>query len=319
MKKREALNQRARTIESTGFGNYSENYGGRFVNRDGTANIEKRGISFMSRMSWFHTMIDMPRYRFLTIVFVFYAVLNLFFATVYYNIGVENLTGIDLKSGELMKFANACFFSAQTFTTVGYGMISPNSVATSLTAAFEALIGLLSFALATGLFYGRFSKPNAYVKFSDSALISPYKGGRALMVRLSAYKNANLNDAEAGIVLGMSVKEDGRLVNKFYPLELELQKINWLNLSWTLVHNITENSPLWGFTTEDFEMRGGEFIVTVKAFDDKYNSVVSARTSYTFDEIVYGAKFKMMYGDNEDKTKTLLYLDKLNDFDTVKV
>lgn len=314
MAKRSGLNQRAQTSDNTGFGSLAERYGGRFISKDGSANIEKRGISTLARMSWFHTLIDMPKWRFGAIIVLFYICLNLLFATIYFNIGVENLTGIDASATPLLQFASACFFSAQTFTTVGYGLISPNSVATSLVAALEALIGLLSFALATGLFYGRFSKPSAYLKFTDNALISPYKGGRALMVRMSAYKNTNLSDAEALVVLGMSVKEGDALVNKFYPLKLELAKIGWLNLSWTLVHEIDEASPLAGFDAEDFSMSGGEFMVTVKAFDDRFNSMVTTRTSYTFDEVIYGAKFEMMYGDNDERTKTLLHLDKLNDY-----
>jgi inward rectifier potassium channel len=44
------------------------------------------------------------------------------------------------------------FFSAQTFTTVGYGHKSSRVLTSALSAA-EALIGLLSFAIATGLFF----------------------------------------------------------------------------------------------------------------------------------------------------------------------
>ncbi|HEX9980689.1 MAG TPA: ion channel [Flavobacterium sp.] len=297
---------------NTGFGTNPSNYGGRFINKDGTANVVRRGGSFLSRISWYHTMLEMPRWKFLFLLFLFYALVNFLFACIYYAIGIEYLDGIENTGAEWTKFGKAYFFSAQTFTTVGYGHISPNGFFTSLLAATEALIGLLSFAIATGLFYGRFSKPRAFIKFSKEAVIAPYKDITALMLRMAPFKNNNLTDAEAKLTLGMSVPENGVTVNKFYSLELELERINALTLSWTLVHPITEKSPLYGFTEEDFRNTEGEVMVYVKAFDDLFSTTVAARTSYTFDEIVYGAKFEMMYTENEANTKTLLFIDRLD-------
>lgn len=145
------------------------------------------------------------------------------------------------------KLMEAFFFSAQTFTTVGYGRISPTGVITSAIAAFQALIGLLSFAVATGLMYGRFSKPTAYLKFSHNAIIAPYKDITALMVRVAPYKNTTLTDAEARLTLGMMIEENGEKKNRFYPMDLEIEKVSALTLSWTIVHPITKTSPLYQF------------------------------------------------------------------------
>lgn len=186
-------------------------------------------------------------------------------------------------------------------------------------AATEALIGLLSFAIATGLFFGRFSKPKAYLKFSHNILVAPYQGGKALMLRTTPYKNTNFTDAEAKITLGMHLEENGKMVNKFYELELEMTKINALTLSWTLVHPITENSPLHGFSKHDFAAINGEFLVFIKTFEKMFSTTVAAKTSYTFQELVYGAKFQMMYSENADNTKTILNLDKLNAFDKMEL
>jgi inward rectifier potassium channel len=250
---------------------------------------------------------------------MFYTIVNFFFACVYYLIGIEYLDGIDVTGSEVVKFGKAYFFSAQTFTTVGYGHISPNGFLTSALAATEALIGLLSFAIATGLFYGRFSKPKAFIKFSDNALISPYKDITALMIRMTPYKNTNLTDAEARMTLGMSVEENGVTTNKFFTLDLELNRINALTLSWTLVHPITADSPLFNFSKEDFETTKGEVIVYITAFDDMFSTTVASRTSFTFPEVVFGAKFEMMYAENESGTGTILNLDKLNSFVVIPV
>ncbi|NUY82012.1 Inward rectifier potassium channel Irk [Flavobacterium sp. MAH-1] len=311
------INSKARATESSGYGTNPENYGGRFINKDGSSNVSKRGASYMNRISWFHTMLDMPTWKFLFVLFVFYTGINFVFACLYYAIGIEYLDGIDHTGPEWLQFGKAYFFSAQTFTTVGYGHISPNGFLTSALAATEALTGLLSFAIATGLFYGRFSKPRAFIKFADKALISPYRDATGFMVRLTPYKNTNLLDAEARMTLGMGVEEDGEIVNRFYTLDLQLHNINALTLSWTLVHPITEDSPFYGFTKEDFDRLEGEVIVYIKAFDDMFSATVATRTSYTFDEIVYGAKFDIMYSENESNTRTILHLDKLNSYKKV--
>lgn len=300
-----------KTNNQTGFGTNAANYGGRFINKNGTANVRKEGIGFAESISWYHTMLNMLQWKFLVIIFAFYLVVNFVFAGIYCLIGVEHLNGI-LATSFVEKFGQAFFFSAQTFTTVGYGHISPTGFWASFIASIEALFGLLSFAIATGLFYGRFSKPKAHIKFSDNAVIAPFQEGKALMIRIAPYKNTNLTDAEAKVTLGMKVNENGVEVNRFFSLELEYDKVNALTLSWTLVHPITEDSPLHGFSENDFKNNKGEIIIYVKAFDEMFSNTVATRSSYTFDEVVYGAKFVQMFENSEDNTRTILHIDKLN-------
>jgi inward rectifier potassium channel len=312
-----SINAKAKADKNTGFGTNASSYGGRFVNKNGKANVEKRGMHALQRISWYHTMIDMPGWKFILIILSFYVAINFIFASIYYGIGIEHLNGISNSGSEWVKFGQAYFFSAQTFTTVGYGHISPSGFLTSALSAAEALTGLLSFAIATGLFFGRFSKPTAFLKFSHNAVIAPYGEITGLMIRTTPFKNTNFTDAEAKMTLGMSVEENGKRINKFYSLELELDKINALTLSWTLVHPITEDSPLYKFTKADFKNTSGEILVFIKTFDDMFSNTVAARTSYTFDEVVYGAKFEPMYTRSTDNSSTILNLDKLNEFNSV--
>ncbi len=306
------------TDNNTGFGTNASNYGGRFLDKDGHANIKKKGLPFFHQISWFHTMLSLPAWKFQLIILSVFLGVNFIFASIYYFIGIEHLNGINATT-EIEKFGQAFFFSAQTFTTVGYGHINPQGFLTSAIAAFEALSGLLAFALATGLLYGRFSKPKAYLKFSGNAIIAPFQDGKALMMRVVSYKNTTLTDSEARVTLGMIVDENGTSINKFFNLKLELDKINALTLSWTLVHPINEDSPLFGFTETDFKQKKGEVLVYIKSFDEMFSNKVVIRSSYTFEEVVYGAKFVQMYNHSFDDTKTVLHIDKLNTFDKVNL
>lgn len=311
------INTKAKALLNSGFGVNSSSYGGRFLNKDGTANVQKSGMGLLDRISWYHALLDMPSWKFILIILFFYIIINLFFAVIYFSIGIEHLKGIDTSRSLWMQFGQAYFFSAQTFTTVGYGHISPSGFLTSALSAAEALIGLLSFAIATGLFFGRFSKPEAFLKFSHNAVVAPYKDSTALMIRLTPYKNTNFTDAEVKVTLGMNVSENGIIKNQFYSLDLEMDRINSLNLSWTLVHPITDESPLFQFDAVNFASTIGEIMVFVKIFDDMYSTVVSTRTSYTFNEVVYGAKFKPMYSRSADHSKTVLHVNMLNEFEPV--
>ncbi len=307
------FNTKAKAEINTGFGINSSDYGGRFLNKNGEPNIEKKGVGYFEKISLYHTLLHLPAWKFISIIFIFFISANLLFACVYYFIGVDHLNGIIYHSAS-DKFLEAFFFSCQTFTTVGYGRINPVGFTTSAVASFEALIGLLSFAVVTGLLYGRFAKPKAYLKFSENALLAPYRDITAIMFRVAPFKNAVLIDAEVKVSIGITGEENGKKVNKFFALPLEFSNVNALTLSWTIVHPITETSPLYGFTKDDYKNTYGEILVYLKAFDDMFSNTVVARTSYTFAEIVIGAKFVPMFIPAEQSNRTILQLDKLNSY-----
>lgn len=291
---------------------------GRFTNKDGRYNVKRKGVNILNRYSWYHTFLLLPRFKFIGVWVIAYIIANLIFASIYYAIGIEHLTGID-KSSPVQEFVDVFFFSAQTFTTVGYGRIAPVGALASFVATFEAFLGLLGFAIATGLFYGRFSRPRAYLKFSETAVVAPFEEGSAIMFRVASYKNNMLSEAEVNITAAIEENIDGKLVSKFYQIEPTLKKINSFSLNWTLVHKIDSNSPFYGFSEDDFKNTDIELIIMIKAFDEVFANTVVQRTSYITPEIVYGARFLPMYHSSEDNKTTILDLDKIDDYQVVKI
>jgi len=308
---------RSKNIDNTGFGPNSNVEGGRLVNPDGSTNLKKRGMPVWERISIYHTLLRMKRSHFFLTIFLFYTAANIFFATIYFLTGVHNLSGISHSSSVFDEVMAAFFFSSQTLTTVGYGHVAPTGLVTNSIASIESLLGILAFAVVTGLIYGRFSRPRAFIKFSDNILIAPYKDGKGIMVRMATYKNNHLTEVEAQLTVALHINEDGKMVTRFFPLPLEISKLNSLALSWTIVHNINEDSPLYNYTSGELAFAKMEVLVYVKAFDDHFSNTVQQRTSYVHSQLVYGGKFLPMFERSEDGAYTILLLDKINHHELV--
>src|SRR5262249_42940990 len=63
-------------------------------------------------------------------------------------------------------------------------------------------------------------------------------------------------------------------------------------LSWTIVHPIDENSPLRGMTEDMLRDSEAEFLVRLTAFDETSGQTVHIRSSYRWDEVVFGARYR---------------------------
>jgi len=136
-----------------------------------------------------------------------------------------------------------------------------------------------------------------------------------LMFRFVTHKNDHtLTDVEVKVSLSLLVQENGKSEYKFYSLPLERTRVDSLPMNFTVVHPINEDSPLQGLSLEDMKNADFEVYVLVKAYDDGYSSNVLQRTSYTYDEIIFNAKFVQMYRESEDGKTTIVELGKLNEY-----
>lgn len=304
---------RNRSIDNSGFSNNTSAEANRLANKDGSYNVFKAGIPFLERYSTIHVLLKMKRWKFNTLLLSYYLLLNTFFACIYYFVGMEHFGGIE--AGH--EFMQAFFFSAQTITTVGYGHIYPTANITNVIAAIESFTGILTFAVITGLVYGRFSQPRAYLKFSQHALIAPYKEGKGLMFRFGSFKNNTLSEATTQLTLSMHMEENGQMVTRFFNLPLEISKISILATTWTVVHAITEESPLFGFTEEDFRKNKVELFVQIQGIDDQLFHVVQQKTSYVANEIICNAKFVPMLTRSEDGSKSVVDFSLIDTYERV--
>src|ERR1035441_9396743 len=139
---------------------FTEKYRGglsRIINPSGEFNVRRRGTTWRDVHPYLF-MINASFPVFAGLIFGGFVLANVVFALIYVKIGVQHLQGADTSTA-LSRFLSAFFFSAQTFTTVGYGRISPDGVLISFVASFQALLGLMALAIVTGLLFGRLSAP----------------------------------------------------------------------------------------------------------------------------------------------------------------
>jgi inward rectifier potassium channel len=286
----------------------------RLVNRDGTFNVRRKGLPFLKWFSGYQYLISIPWWKFDLILFGGYIAINAFFGSIYLLTGTDGLAGIEGHS-MMERYLQTFFFSTQTFTTVGFGRIAPVGTGANITASLEALAGLLSFAFATGLLYGRFSKPVAKIIFSQTALVAPYQNITGFMFRSSNQRANQLIDVGATVTLSrLERMPNGERARKFYTLELERHSVALFYLNWTVVHPINESSPLFGVTKEQLDESEAEFLILLKAFDDSFSQYVHARTSYKSNEVVFGHKFKSIIHTASDGM-TEIDLDKIHDYE----
>jgi inward rectifier potassium channel len=260
----------------------------RAINRDGSFNVHRRG-THLRDVNLYLKLIDTTWPRFLAVVTTAFLLINMVFAGLYLVTGIEHLQGIEPEMGRVL---NAFFFSIHTLTTVGYGNIFPRGTTTNLIAAIEATTGLMVFAVASGLLYGRFSRPTARIAFSDHMLVAPYQDGTSLQFRITNARSNVLMDLEARVLLMTVDPVDGQLRRDFFDLPLERRRVYFFPLTWTIVHPIDSASPLFGKTAADLAKTSAEILILIEGFDDTFSQTVHARYSYRYDEIVWGAKFQ---------------------------
>jgi len=266
----------------------------RFLNRDGTFNVERENVSFLKSLGIYHLMLTAPLWVFYSVIFGAYIFLNLVFALGYLACGPGALRGSTaVTPGD--RFLEAFFFSVQTLATIGYGQLSPNGSAANSLVAVEALIGLLGVAFATGVSFARFSRPLAHILYSHDAVIAPYRGVTGFMFRIVNERRNQLLEVRAQVSFSRLVTENGRRVRKLDRLALERNVVPFFPLHWTVVHPIDDASPLKGATAESLRDEEAEFLILVTGTDETFSETVHSRSSYRADEVIVGARFKDMF------------------------
>jgi len=289
----------------------------RLLNRDGSFNVTLEGLNPLSSLGLYQWLLRVSWPEFLLFVCLYFVAVNALFA------GLFLLCGPDALQTSTGQFANqpfyrAFFFSVDTFATIGYGNIYPVGVLANTLVSIEALLSIVSVALVTGVIFARFSRPSARIIYSRNAVVAPYRGGTALEFRIANARSSQLIDVQIQAILTKIEPPDGgSKVRKFYELALERQRVVFFPLSWTVVHPIDANSPMWQLRQQDLVGAEAELLVLLIATDETISATVHSRSSYEANEIVWGAKFANMFLRSESEGIIGMNLARIHEIESV--
>lgn len=307
------MSEHAQRAQDPGIGTSFERPVERLMGHDGSFRVERVG-QLSGLREGFVALVTMSVGRLVLTFVVGYLGMNLLFGSLYMLIGVHNLGNADLATS-WTRWISAIGMSVQTLTTVGYGSLYPNSPAAWLLAAVEGVFGILGFSLISAVIYARFARPTLRMAYSGNALIAPFKEGWSLQVRMANRRSTLLVEAEARMLLVMAdVDEQGERLN-YYNLGLQIDRVSFLPLSWTLVHPISPESPLAGLAHADLVRRKAEVIIILKGMDEGYMQQVIARRSFRAEETVWGGRFVRAFGVRNGTMR--LELGRLGEFTPV--
>jgi len=243
---------------------------------------KKRGLSDM-----YVRLLGASWRRMILLLVAVYISINVVFALTYLAIG-DGITNAQKGS-----FADAFFFSVQTIATIGYGALTPHGLIANLLVTLESMFGFAFYGVVTGLVFSKFSRPTARILFSDKAVITNHNGKPHFMLRLANERDNRIVDTSARLTLMRDEKTtEGVLMRRFYDLPLVRRQIPILRLTWSVMHEIDERSPLYGMTPESLTEMEAEIIISITGIDDTLSQTIHARHSYIADEIVCDAVFE---------------------------
>ena len=266
----------------------------RLLNRDGSFNVQRRGRGLHAFLAY-SNLVSTSWGRFLLFVAVMYLTLNSCFAVLYDACGPHGLVNT-IDTGITSPFLKAFFFSIHTSATIGYGSTVPVGLATNILVALESVVSMLGIALVTGLVFARFSRPVADILFSQNAVMSWAGDLRAFQFRIINTRNNQIIDLHVRLLVSrFETNASGAAVRRYYPLNLERESVVFFPLSWTVVHVVDQNSPLYGVSQDEFCASGAEFLILLTGMDETFSQVVNARSSYRASEVIWDAKFNDIF------------------------
>ena len=256
--------------------------------------IELVGARRAELSDLYHWLLRISWWKALLVIAAVYLALNVLFALLYL------LTG-GVANAEPGSFADAFFFSVQTFGTIGYGAMHPASAAANVIVVVESLVSLMTTALATGLIFVRFSLVKARIVFGEKAAIGPMDGVPTLMIRLGNDRSNQIYDAQmrASLMLTGFTKE-GVKWYRSADLKLVRDRASGLARSWSMLHRIEADSPLRDLSPQSLQEQEAEITISVSGVDDTSMQAVHARHVYEHFSIVWGARLADVLSDTPE-------------------
>lgn len=256
----------------------------------------------------YYLLLTVPWQGFFLITIGVYGLANAIAAFLYLLGGEDTI--VNARPGS---FADAFFFSVQTSASIGYGIMSPGNSYAHVLVTLEAIISLIGIAVLTGLAYARFARPTAQVLFSKVAVVTPFKDVPTLMFRAANERRNQILEAKMRLYLTLDEYSDGRMMRRFYELELLRDRNPSFFLTWTALHPVNPHSPLYGLSQADLTEKSAALLVSVSGIDQTVAQAIHTRHTYYAADILWNRQFKdIIHNVNEETDNpdtTVRYID----------
>jgi inward rectifier potassium channel len=231
---------------------------------------------------FYHFVLTVPWWGFFLGMAIYFSLVNVGFALLY----VADPGGIlHARPGN---FWDAFLFSVQTIGSINYSVMNPTSIYVNVVVVGEAFFGLLNLALVTGVVFSRFSRPYARVMFSNVAVITQFDGVPTLMFRAANQRGNQILDANMMVSFAwQQTTREGITMRRFCDLKLVRARTSLFALSWTIMHRIDEDSPLYGETPDSLKAMQAELICLLSGTDETLADQIFARHSYLPHQILW--------------------------------
>uniref|UniRef100_A0A671NW14 ATP-sensitive inward rectifier potassium channel 14 n=1 Tax=Sinocyclocheilus anshuiensis TaxID=1608454 RepID=A0A671NW14_9TELE len=296
----------------------------RFVKKNGQCNVV---FAHMDDKPWryladiFTTCVD-TRWRYLLMIFCSTFLFSwLVFGLIFYSASLAHgdLSQDRGSSGKPWKpcllhvegFVGTFLFSVETQTTIGYGWrcVTEECPVAIVTVVVQSIVGCIIDSFMIGTIMAKMARPkkrNQTLLFSHNAVIALRDGKLCLMWRVGNLRRSHIVEAH---VRAQLIRPYVTAEGEFIPLEQTDLNVGYdegtdrlfLVSPLVIVHEIDEDSPLWGMSRADLESDDFEIVVILEGMVEATAMTTQTRSSYLSREILWGHRFEPVIFEDHDR------------------
>ncbi len=267
----------------------------RNLDRSGRLIVRRLGVSPPLFSDAYHALLRSPWWKLGAWMLLGYFIVNCLF-TALYLLGGDCIQGA--RAGNVL---DTFSFSVQTLSTIGYGALLPQTPYAQVLVAIESLVGLMTFAVITGLTYAKFSVPVTRIVFSRCAVIANHDGERCLMFRMANERGNQILEARLRVIVARrQITSEREVFRQLLDLPLVRDETPLFALSWTAMHRITPDSPLHELGLAAMVDQELEIYVALVGTDELTTDTLHARHSYLPSDLRFDHRLADMLSRDED-------------------
>ncbi|XP_007256355.2 ATP-sensitive inward rectifier potassium channel 12 [Astyanax mexicanus] len=295
----------------------------RFVNKTGQCNVsfahmEEQSQRYLADI--FTTCVDI-RWRWMFVLFSLAFVVSwLAFGFAFWVIAIMH-GDMERKAEDdftpcvmqVNSFVAAFLFSVETQTTIGYGFrcVTEECPMAVFMVVLQSILGCIIDSFMIGAIMAKMARPKKRAEtllFSQNAVIAMRDGKLCLMWRVGNLRKSHIVEAH---VRAQLIKPRMTEEGEYIPLDqidinvgydLGLDRI-FLVSPLTIIHEINEESPLFGISKQDLETSDFEIVVILEGMVEATAMTAQVRSSYLASEILWGHRFEPVVFEEKNHYK----------------